>query len=497
VAGANWGSNALPRVGQEVLVDFLEGNIDRPVIIGALYNGAGERDAQGNQVAQGAGAATGNAPAWFPGEAGAHAHQAVLSGLKSQTMASSQAGAGAYSQLVFDDSPGQPRVGLQRHAGAHLGTAELNLGTLRQQTDNQRLQPAGFGAELKTEHATALRAGAGLLLSTDARNNASGTQMDASEAHAQISASTELLKELADTAQKHNAGLKDEQGAAEAAPDKLPAVTEMAASATIIGTMAKANSSDGGGGSAPAFAKPIIQVSAPKGIVAATPASVVIQAGAGSAIVAGQDIDLAAQGNAIHAINSGISIFSYGKASAATKPNQETGIAMHAASGKVSSQSQSDETRLTADKAITVASVEKSVNVTAKQHVMLTSQGAFIKLEGGNISIHGPGTMTFRGSMKDLTGPASATAALPHLPVAGALAAAAAFSTRIDAAELFDDPAAAAGAPYVIERADGSILKGNLDQFGRTGRVFTEAAEELKVLVGDGEWEITEGYEYD
>src|SRR5439155_12750537 len=28
VAGANWGSHALPRVGQEVLIDFLEGNID-------------------------------------------------------------------------------------------------------------------------------------------------------------------------------------------------------------------------------------------------------------------------------------------------------------------------------------------------------------------------------------------------------------------------------------------------------------------------------------
>jgi type VI secretion system secreted protein VgrG len=45
IAGANWGSHGLPRVGQEVLVDFLEGNIDRPVIIGALYNGTGRPQA--------------------------------------------------------------------------------------------------------------------------------------------------------------------------------------------------------------------------------------------------------------------------------------------------------------------------------------------------------------------------------------------------------------------------------------------------------------------
>ncbi len=41
-AGGGMGSQFLPRIGQEVLCQFLEGNIDRPVIIGALYNGQGE-----------------------------------------------------------------------------------------------------------------------------------------------------------------------------------------------------------------------------------------------------------------------------------------------------------------------------------------------------------------------------------------------------------------------------------------------------------------------
>lgn len=37
-AGKNWGAMFLPRVGQEVLVDFLEGDPDRPIIVGRVYN---------------------------------------------------------------------------------------------------------------------------------------------------------------------------------------------------------------------------------------------------------------------------------------------------------------------------------------------------------------------------------------------------------------------------------------------------------------------------
>jgi type VI secretion system secreted protein VgrG len=38
VAGKNWGWISLPRIGQEVVVSFLEGNPDRPLITGSVYN---------------------------------------------------------------------------------------------------------------------------------------------------------------------------------------------------------------------------------------------------------------------------------------------------------------------------------------------------------------------------------------------------------------------------------------------------------------------------
>ena len=38
-AGKRWGALFLPRIGQEVIVDFLEGDPDRPIITGRVYNG--------------------------------------------------------------------------------------------------------------------------------------------------------------------------------------------------------------------------------------------------------------------------------------------------------------------------------------------------------------------------------------------------------------------------------------------------------------------------
>lgn len=38
-AGKGWGMIQLPRIGQEVIVDFLEGDIDHPIVTGRVYNG--------------------------------------------------------------------------------------------------------------------------------------------------------------------------------------------------------------------------------------------------------------------------------------------------------------------------------------------------------------------------------------------------------------------------------------------------------------------------
>ncbi|MFT5083968.1 MAG: type VI secretion system secreted protein VgrG [Lentisphaeria bacterium] len=38
-AGAQWGASFIPRIGHEVIVDFIDGDPDRPIITGTVYNG--------------------------------------------------------------------------------------------------------------------------------------------------------------------------------------------------------------------------------------------------------------------------------------------------------------------------------------------------------------------------------------------------------------------------------------------------------------------------
>ncbi len=83
-AGTNWGTQFLPRVGAEVIVGFLGGDTDRPVVLGSVYNG------------------TRPWPFRLPQEA-------QKSGIRSH---SSPGGAG-HSELVFDDEKGKERVSLR------------------------------------------------------------------------------------------------------------------------------------------------------------------------------------------------------------------------------------------------------------------------------------------------------------------------------------------------------------------------------------------------
>lgn len=79
-AGKGWGGVSTPRIGQEVIVDFLEGDPDQPIITGRVYNA--------EQVP----------PFGFP--AGA-----VLSGVKSQTHKGS-----GFNEMSLDDTAGKERV---------------------------------------------------------------------------------------------------------------------------------------------------------------------------------------------------------------------------------------------------------------------------------------------------------------------------------------------------------------------------------------------------
>jgi type VI secretion system secreted protein VgrG len=82
-AGKGWGYISIPRVGQEVLVDFIEGDPDRPVIVGRVYN------------------AEQMPPFLLP-------EDKTQTGLKSRS--TPQGDGENFSELSFEDKKGQERV---------------------------------------------------------------------------------------------------------------------------------------------------------------------------------------------------------------------------------------------------------------------------------------------------------------------------------------------------------------------------------------------------
>lgn len=402
-AGDNWGSVMLPRKGQEVVVAFMEGDIDRPVIVGSLYNGAGQPDAPHNQVSGGKAGATGNAPAWFDG----NEHPAVFTGFKSQALGASQTGSGGYQQLRLDDTPGQGRaqVATTQHA------TTLTLGHLKSGQDNVRGHERGFGVELSTQASGALRAGAGLLLSTEPGRQ----QMAAEDLRSQLTSSAELVQSLADTAKAQLADLPDEA-------DTVPALQALQqVQETLTGTLTGTPAGDGvsgGDGEAPSWNAPLLAASSPDGIIATTPADQIWVSGTETTLTAGNDLNWLSQGETVVAVADGISLYSHGTPAPDSKPQTSTGIALHAAQGDVSARSHQNVATAAAKTSVTIASTEANVEIASpSKHVLATAAGAYLKLEGADIELGAPGTIEFKAAKKEWTTPMSIQPEIPYLPV--------------------------------------------------------------------------------
>ena len=431
-AGAGMGQQFIPRIGQQVLVDFIEGDIDRPLVVGAFYDGKGEAGTPATPGGEGAEADTkafaqssdhapsaqgntagGHAPPWHgasPAEhsAGGQRNAAAMSGWKTKEFNGS-----GHNQLVFDDSDQQLRVQLASTQHA----TQLNLGHLIHQADNHRGSFRGTGFELRTDAYGAIRAKQGVLISSFGTNpadaagdNAAGialaNQLKTLGQSFSQAAGTHQTVKLAShlgSFQATKSSLSDKEAPLPALHTSLKGMVEQSEFDPAQSDAASKNTSTGKG-KLPHTADPLVTIAAKAGLAVAAGQDIQFAAGETITLGAGQDLSLASGGSS--RIHAGQAIGVLAGAVGAGTQAAGKGITLIAGKGDIEVQAQSDTLQIAAKNDVTIQSANAHIDwAAAKKIVLATAGGANITIEGGNITVMCPGKITVRASQKSFVGP--------------------------------------------------------------------------------------------
>ncbi|OXI91640.1 type VI secretion protein [Burkholderia sp. AU33423] len=401
--GGGYGGVHVPRIGEEVLIDYVGGDCDRPLAVGRVYNGA-------------------NQPQWHT--------DGILSGYRSKEYSG-----GGYNQLVMDDATGQNRVQLMSSSANSL----LHLGYIIDQNGNSRGSYLGSGFDLRSDAYGAVRASQGLYVTTHPKA-ANSQPLDVKEAQQQLVTGESLVEAMSGVSEQHQAeSLKDAQ-------DTMRAFTD-ATQDSASGSAAGGRTAGGGMGSANAFKEPVMLFGSPSGIGMSTQQSVHVVANDHVNVASGQSVHIAAGKSLIASIGQKLSLFA-----------QNAGMKLFAGKGKVEIQAQADNIEVTAQKAVKVVSSTDRIEIAADQGILLTSGGAYIRIQGGNVEVHAPGKVDIKGASHTFAGPTSLAYPLPALP------------TSVHAATLqyqYHDNEPVQGAKYIATLSDGATREGVLDSQGR------------------------------
>ncbi|NVD74192.1 type VI secretion system tip protein VgrG [Duganella sp. BJB1802] len=332
------GTVALPRVGTEVLVNFLGGDPDKPVIVGQLYN---------QQAQPPALSSLGDLPG-----------NRYLSGIKSREVRGGRA-----NQLMFDDTNGEISAQL---ASAH-GKSELNLGFLTQRKVNGWGKPRGEGVELRSDESVAVRGAKGLLLTAWQGLAGEDMQLAREEFLGLLAQCADLAQSLGKCAEGHQALPMDtsELDSNSRALVKWDVKEPVGSSSWDAG----------------------VAVTAPGGITFAAPQAVITYTGTNLESFAGRHLHFGAGGSVVVNSGQGVSFFA-----------KDGGVRAIAHQGKILLQSQNDEAIMHAAKDIKLTACNGNLTATAKEIVLIAEDGSYIKI-GGGITIATAGAAKHHGAI--------------------------------------------------------------------------------------------------
>lgn len=347
------GALALPRVGSEVLVGYLGGDPDKPVVLGQLYNGAA--------IPPGL-----NSVGGLPGNK-------CLSGIQTREVHGMRT-----NHLCFDDTPGEISVQLASEHGA----SELNLGRLTTVRHDGEGIPRGEGAELRSSKAVAVRGAQGVLISAGACTGGKGTQLAREELIGMVDVLKSVADQLSQLAVTH-AG--DDANSAH--------VNE------LIG-MLKAWDSGKGGDVAGA---PIIAASAPAAMVMASQESLTLGAANKVDVVCAGDTQLSAGRKLLMRATEGVSVFAL-----------RLGLKLIAATGHIRIQAHDGNVEVTALKRIKLTAGE-GIDIEAPE-VKVTAKGSRTDYGGGKILQQCSGDFAVKSARFIHTGPGDGNPTMVEFP---------------------------------------------------------------------------------
>jgi type VI secretion system secreted protein VgrG len=462
LAGPNWGSQFTPRIGTEVLVDFIDNDIDRPVVVAQLYTGA-------------------DAPPFAAGVDSGVDHAGTISGIHTQTFD----GAG-WNQWQLDDTQGQLRMRLATSTAA----TQLNLGHLVRQAPGgaQRGHYRGSGFELRTDAWAVVRGAEGVLLTTRARSaqgaGVSSTQMDAAEAVDSLKAAQSLGTTLLDAVTGQHA--LTSKAAVQAQKDFLAQI-DPADKGKFAGPVNGQDAAKPMPGSrdldtsspVEKFGAPVVLMDSQAGINWATPASTVL--------FAGQHLHWTTQSD-MH-VTAAYTLSSV-SAEATSLYAHEGGIQAFAGNGPVSVQAHTDQLEILADKEVTVISVNDGIEVKASKKIVLQAGQASVTLDGKDITFACPGRFSVKGAQQVFDEGSFGAARLEELPHRLVTPILQPYSIRWTATSaITGKPAAGVDVDVFDTESFEVAYTGTTQGDGRTQRLTDqERPQEFVVLVGSGNW---------
>jgi type VI secretion system secreted protein VgrG len=427
LAGPSFGESTLPRVGMEVLIDHIGGDPDRMVVIGALANGP-------------------NTPASFT-HTGALPGNRYVSGVKTKEIKGAR-----YNQLRLDDTPQQ----ISAQLASEHAHSQLNLGYLTQPRDNGQGADRGEGVELRTDAAAALRAAQGMLLTTYARTQASGGQLDRDELVQLLGECTELFKSLGDYAGQHGGQPTDATG-------------QQAVASAFKGWKPGDDPAKAGTGVASA-SQALMAFGAQAGSVNLTPKTHVTYAGENIDQVAQQHVQLVSGQRLTASAGQGVNIFGRGE-----------GVHAVAGDGPMVLQAQQDTLTVTAQKGINISSIGDAVIVSGKTIRLVAEDGSYVQI-GGGIQVGSNGAFTAHTGGHDFLDPATQHVAPPAFSTAGADQK---FRLRYPGTDGDNEAHPAPNRPYAITLSDGREIKGTSDSGGLTDLLSSDAMHIAHIKVFD------------